>query len=192
MSRKDGHQSTENNETQEPWEQQSTIQMMKFHQKKFSESTKERKYIISFAIFLILLVLCIAIPAGAYFWIRNGSSNNATAATSSETSTSVVESSTSTTKEESTETSTVESSTVAEESTVSQDTGVTSESSIAAGTTPTPQVESNLSKRGIQSSNAAETTPSSSAAAGSTTTVQAGEGPKQVAERAGITTDQLF
>ncbi|HFD1665793.1 TPA: LysM domain-containing protein, partial [Enterococcus faecium] len=27
---------------------------------------------------------------------------------------------------------------------------------------------------------------------GSTTTVQAGEGPKQVAERAGITTDQLF
>ena len=29
-------------------------------------------------------------------------------------------------------------------------------------------------------------------AAGSTTVVQAGEGPKQVAERAGITIDQLF
>lgn len=70
--------------------------MMKFHQEVLRDN-KERKYIISFAI-LILLVLCIAIPAGAYFWIRNGSSNNATAATSSETSTSVVESSTSTTK----------------------------------------------------------------------------------------------
>ena len=44
------------------------------------------------------------------------------------------------------------------------------------------------------SSAAAETTPSSSstAPAGSTTTVQSGEGPKQVAERAGITIDQLF
>ncbi|MDG3374987.1 LysM peptidoglycan-binding domain-containing protein, partial [Vibrio parahaemolyticus] len=40
----------------------------------------------------------------------------------------------------------------------------------------------------------AETTPSSSTevAAGSTTVVQAGEGPKQVAERAGITVDELF
>lgn len=97
---------------------------------------------------MILLVLCIAIPAGAYFWIRNGSSNNATAATSSETSTSVVESS-KYNKEESTETSTVESSTIAEESTVSQDTGVTSESSIAAETTRLPQVRQ-LIKQGIQ------------------------------------------
>ena len=39
------------------------------------------------------------------------------------------------------------------------------------------------------------TTPTSSAATtgdGTTVTVQAGDGPKQVAERAGITIDQLF
>ena len=190
MSRKDRHQSTENNETQEPWEQ-PIYDTDDEVSSRISQRQQKKGNTLFLSLFLILLVLCIAIPAGAYFWIRNGSSNNATAATSSETSTSVVESSTSTTKEESTETSTVESSTIAEESTVSQDTGVTSESSIAAETTPTSSSEATY-QAGDSSSNAAETTPSSSAAAGSTTTVQAGEGPKQVAERAGITTDQLF
>ena len=80
---------------------------------------------------------------------------------------------------------------MAEESTVSQDTGVTSESSIAAETTPSSSSDTTY-QAGDSSSNAAETTPSSSAVAGTTTTVQSGEGPKQVAERAGITTDQLF
>ena len=79
---------------------------------------------------------------------------------------------------------------MAEESTVSQDTGVTSESSIAAETTPSSS--SDTTYQAGSTSNAAETTPSSSAVAGTTTTVQAGEGPKQVAERAGITIDQLF
>lgn len=162
MSRKDRHQSTENNETQEPWEQ-PIYDTEDEVSSRSSQRQQKKGNTLFLSLFLILLVLCIAIPAGAYFWIRNGSSNNAT----------------------------VESSTMAEESTVSQDTGVTSESSIAAETTPSSSSDTTY-QAGDSSSNAAETTPSSSAVAGTTTTVQAGEGPKQVAERAGITTDQLF
>ncbi|EOM19734.1 hypothetical protein SSQ_02307 [Enterococcus faecium EnGen0193] len=86
MSRKDRHQSTENNETQEPWEQ-PIYDTDDEVSSRSSQRQQKKGNTLFLSLFLILLVLCIAIPAGAYFWIRNGSSNNATAATSSETST---------------------------------------------------------------------------------------------------------
>lgn len=96
--------------------------------------------------------------------------------TSSEVS-STKESSTepeSTTQTESVVASTPQSTTVPEETTPS------TTSTYQQETQPTSTVEE-------------ATTPSSSAAAdGSTVTVQPGDGPKQVAERAGITIDQLF
>ena len=80
----------------------------------------------------------------------------------------------STTQTESVVASTPQSTTVPEETTPS------TTSTYQQETQPTSTVEE-------------ATTPSSSAAAdGSTVTVQPGDGPKQVAERAGITIDQLF
>ena len=190
MSRKDRHQSSENNETQEPWEQPIYDTEDEFSSRS-SQRQQKKGNTLFLSLFLVLLALCIAIPAGAYFWIRNGSTNSASSASSSSTTSSLVESSS--TKEES---SAVESSKESESTSESQAAVETtpSSSSVSQGeATPSSSV---VDQEEVQpsSSAAAETTPSSSstAPAGSTTTVQSGEGPKQVAERAGITIDQLF
>ena len=190
MSRKDRHQSTENNETQEPWEQP----IYDTEDEASSRSTQRQQKkgnTLFLSLFLILLGLCIAIPAGAYFWIRNGSSNSATAASSSSTTSSIVESST--------VESTVESTTVSSEPT-SDTQSVAGETTPTSAVTPetTPSSTVTEPEQTTPSSVAPqETTPTSTPEAGagvsgSTTVVQAGEGPRQVAERAGITVDQLF
>ncbi len=76
MSRKDRHQSSENNETQEPWEQPIYDTEDEFSSRS-SQRQQKKGNTLFLSLFLILLVLCIAIPAGAYFWIRNGSTNSA-------------------------------------------------------------------------------------------------------------------
>jgi cytoskeletal protein RodZ len=200
VSRKDRHHSPENNETQEPWEQ--PIYETEDDETSRSSQRKQKK---GNTLFLSLfLVLCIAIPAGAYFWIRNGSSSNE-AASSTELTSSVVESKESSTKESSTVESTEEttSDTVAETETAATneaaDTSVETADTNAAQTTPTSEDQTiaggttdNTVAEGAATTDAAGQTGETTAAAGSTIAVQAGEGPKQVAARAGISIEELL
>lgn len=64
MSRKDRHQSTENNETQEPWEQ-PIYDTEDEVSSRSSQRQQKKGNTLFLSLFLILLVLCIAIPAGA-------------------------------------------------------------------------------------------------------------------------------
>ena len=187
MSRKDRHHSSENNETQEPWEQ-PIYDTEDEVSSRSSQRQQKKGNTLFLSLFLVLLGLCIAIPAGAYFWIRNGSSN-ASSASSTTTTSSVVESTTS-----SEVSSTKESSTEPESTTQTESVVASTPQSTTVPEETTPSTTSTYQQETQPTSTVEEaTTPSSSAAAdGSTVTVQPGDGPKQVAERAGITIDQLF
>ncbi len=162
MSKKD-----KTRDVQEPWEQP----IYETEEETYSRSERRQKRGNSafLTIVLILLFLIIAIPTVAGFWIMNR--NNTSPAESAQSSSSTFESSTIS----STSTDTQETSSSVEESTVSSE-----------PETPEPS-EPPVDEQPVDEQ-PVETQPDEPVYE----TVQAGEGPMQVAARAGISLDEIL
>lgn len=164
------------NETQEPWEQpiydtddETTSRTQQRRQKRGTS-----KFLV---ILVILLSLCILVPAGFVMWLTHDKKN--ADSTPSTASSSLVSS----TKESSTnESSTSESSTT--ETSESESSSSSSEESVPSSTSSEESVPSSTENNQQDQQNAQ--------AGEQYITVQNGEGPNQVAARAGISVDQLY
>lgn len=165
-----------NNETQEPWEQPIYETETEENYSRSTQRRQKRGNSAFLTIVLILLFLIIAVPTVAGFWVMNRNNQSDTAETV-QTSSSTIE----------TTSSTVESS--------------TSESSSTESTSSS--VESDSSESSSESSEVVETPESSEQNTDNPTesqdesgavyaTVQAGDGPQQVADRAGISVEELY
>ena len=125
-----------------------------------------------------------AIPVGAGIWVLNHNNDAPTTASSSSTVESTTESST-------TESSTTESTSETSSSTSESSSSSSSSSSAPASTTPSS------SEPAQQENNAGQENTQTDQGQGATgteeyTTVQAGEGPEQVAARTGISVETLY
>ena len=181
--------------TQEPWEQPI---YGADGEESYSRSTQRRQKRGSssfLTIVLILLFLIVAVPTVAGFWVyhRNAqpekvetvqtSSSEATSSSTMESTSSDNDSSESTA---STETDTSTESSEASDSSEASESSESSDSSEASDSSET----SESSEAQTPESSEEPTTPDENSQ--EVITVLDGEGPQQVADRAGITLDQLF
>lgn len=176
MSRKDKNQ----NETQEPWEQpiydaDSETNYSRTSQRKSKNGTK------TFLIALVLmLALIVAIPVGAFFWVTNSGSGKAESAQTSKTTETSTKESESSTEESSTE----ESSSTMESSSTVESSSSEEQNQVDGGT----DVNQNEVQGGTQQNTQDQAQQQTGE---SYMTVADGEGPNQIAARAGISVEQL-
>lgn len=178
MSRKDKNQ----NETQEPWEQpiydtDSETNYSRTSQRKSKNGTK------SFLIALVvMLALIVSVPVGAFFWLTNSGGGKADSAQTSKTT----ETSTKESESSSEESSTEESSSTMESSSTVESSSAAENNQVADGT------EQNQTQNEVQGGTQQNTQDQAQQQTGeSYTTVGDGEGPNQVAARAGISVEEL-
>lgn len=171
MSRKN-----KNNDAQEPWEQPIYDTESEENHSRSTQRRQKRGNSAFLTIVLILLFLIIAVPTVAGFWVMNRNSQPATIETE-QTSSSTLETTSSTV-----ESSTSESETSETTESSSIDEPESSEVENEPTEPETPESEDPIEEPTEPEQNGGE----------EYATVQAGDGPQQVADRAGITVDELY
>lgn len=178
MSKKD-----KNRDVQEPWEQ--PIYETETEENYSRSGRRQKRGNSAFlTVVLVLLFLIIAVPTVAGFWIMNRDNKPETAQTSSST----VESTISSTTKESTTSSETQSTSSSSSSSVES-----SESTAPSETVPSSTTEEVPQSETPQAETPEVPTETPQDEQGAVyETVYEGEGPQQVAARAGISLEELF
>lgn len=168
--------SNRSDEQKEPWEQPIYEEETQENASRSNQYHQKRGNTLFLSIVLFLLFLCVAIPTVVGIWVHQQKTEAASLVSSSSSEVAKASSSTTTTKTSSTETES------------------TSSTEMTSETVGETQTEETLpsSDESSQVSVPEETTPSSSAVAGETIEVLSGEGPNQIAARAGISVEKLL
>lgn len=168
MNRRNKRSEQEEHDKNEPWDQPIYEPDSSESYSRSSQHRQKRGNNLFLSVVLFILFLCVALPTIAGIWVFQQKNHAASAISTTETS------QTKTTKSSESATSSSESS--------SETTDLsTTESSVADSSSTTSS-----------SVNEDSSSSSSSEANGDTITVLAGEGPNQIAARAGITVDKLL
>lgn len=169
--------SNRSDEQKEPWEQPIYEEETQENASRSNQYHQKRGNTLFLSIVLFLLFLCVAIPTVVGIWVHQQKTEAASLVSSSSSEVAKASSSTTTTTK-----------------TSSTETESTSSTEMASETVEETQTEETLpsSDESSQVSVPEETTPSSSAVAGETIEVLSGEGPNQIAARAGISVEKLL
>lgn len=165
--------SNRSDEQKEPWEQPIYEEETQENASRSTQYKQKRGNTLFLSIVLFLLFLCVAIPTVVGIWVHQQKTEAASLVSSS--SSEVAKASSSTTK-------TTTSTTVSE----------TSETVSSSETVEESQSEEPASSSSASSEVVEETTSSSSTVSGETIEVLSGEGPNQIAARAGISVEKLL
>lgn len=173
MNKRSNRNHTDETKVNEPWDQPIYDTESSEMHSRSSQHRQKRGSTLFLSIVLFVLFLCVAIPTIAGIWVYH-QKNEAAATISSSTEVAKKSSTVQSTKATKTsETATTESVVSSEAEEANEVTSTSSSSSVpAASTTPS--------------------TSTAPAAAGTTVTVLAGEGPNQIAARAGISVEKLL
>lgn len=169
--------SNRSDEQKEPWEQPIYEEETQENASRSNQYHQKRGNTLFLSIVLFLLFLCVAIPTVVGIWVHQQKTEAASLVSSSSSEVAKASSSTTTTTKMS-----------------STETESTSSTEMTSETVEETQTEETLpsSDESSQVSVPEETTPSSSAVAGETIEVLSGEGPNQIAARAGISVEKLL
>ncbi|EOT47994.1 MULTISPECIES: SAG1386/EF1546 family surface-associated protein [Enterococcus] len=169
--------SNRSDEQKEPWEQPIYEEETQENASRSNQYHQKRGNTLFLSIVLFLLFLCVAIPTVVGIWVHQQKTEAASLVSSSSSEVAKASSSTTTTTK-----------------TSSTETESTSSTEMTSETVGETQTEETLpsSDESSQVSVPEETTPSSSAVAGETIEVLSGEGPNQIAARAGISVEKLL
>ena len=169
--------SNRSDEQKEPWEQPIYEEETQENASRSNQYHQKRGNTLFLSIVLFLLFLCVAIPTVVGIWVHQQKTEAASLVSSSSSEVAKASSSTTTTTK-----------------TSSTETESTSSTEMTSETVGETQTEETLpsSDESNQVSVPEETTPSSSAVAGETIEVLSGEGPNQIAARAGISVEKLL
>lgn len=169
--------SNRSDEQKEPWEQPIYEEETQENASRSNQYHQKRGNTLFLSVVLFLLFLCVAIPTVVGIWVHQQKTEAASLVSSSSSEVAKASSSTTTTTK-----------------TSSTETESTSSTEMTSETVGETQTEETLpsSDESNQVSVPEETTPSSSAVAGETIEVLSGEGPNQIAARAGISVEKLL
>jgi len=169
LNKRSNRNQKDNLNSKEPWDQPIYDSESSESYSRSSQHRQKRGNTLFLSVVLFILFLCVAIPTVVGIWIvqqKNEAASAISSTASSQTTQTSVTAMTTSASTSSSASETIESSTAASSSTDSASSSTTSESQ--------------------------DTSSSTSEASGDTITVLSGEGPNQIAARAGISVDKLL
>jgi len=171
LNKRSNRNQKDNLNSKEPWDQPIYDSESSKSYSRSSQHRQKRGNTLFLSVVLFILFLCVAIPTVVGIWVVQQKNEAASAISSTASS-------------QTTQTSVTATTTSASEST-SSSASETTESSTAASSSTDSASSSTTSE-------SQDTSSSTSEASGDTITVLSGEGPNQIAARAGISVDKLL